>query len=116
MENLKSLTVSTQFSVRIGDGSLASMAEIPNLEKLEINETLLTYEGGLKQLKKLTKLKELVLKETEISDDDMAKLKADLPNTQIGWTKPKPEQADKMKADGEDAKCRNGPNHWCHRE
>ncbi|MEI6232244.1 MAG: hypothetical protein WCT04_04290 [Planctomycetota bacterium] len=99
MENLKSLTLSTQFSVRIGDGSLAAIAEIPNLEKLEINETLLTYEGGLKHLKKLPKLKELVLKETEISDDDMSKLKADLSNTQIGWTKPKPEQAEKMKAD-----------------
>ena len=99
MENLKMLMLSTQFSVRIGDAALEFIAEIPNLEKFELDETLLTYDGGLKHLKKLTKLKQLILKDTEISDADMAKLKADLPAVQIGWTKPKPEQAEKMKAE-----------------
>ncbi len=99
MENLKTLMISTQFSLRIGDGALESIGEIPNLEELEFNETLLTFDGGLKYLKKLTHLKKLLLKETQISDADMATLKAELPEVSVGWTKPKLEDAAKMKAE-----------------
>ncbi len=99
MENLKELMLSTQFSLRIGDPALEAIAEIPNLEKLELDETLLTYEGGLKHLKKLAHLKELLLKESEIPDEDVAKFKDEMPDVSVGWTKPKPEQAAKLKAD-----------------
>lgn len=98
LENLKELTLTTQYSMRIDDNALPYIAAVPNLEKLELGETLLTN-FGLKHLKNLTKLKELSLKEVAISDEDYSKLKADLPSVNIGVTKPKPENEEKMKAE-----------------
>lgn len=98
MENIKSLTLTTQYSMRIDDSALEHIAELPNLEKLELGETLLTN-WGLKQLKKLKKLKELALKEVEISDADLELLKTDLPGVNVGVTPPKPDQVEKMKAE-----------------
>jgi len=49
LEKLKSLMLSTQFSVRIGDAGLEHISAIPNLETAGLDETLLTYDGGLKQ-------------------------------------------------------------------
>jgi hypothetical protein len=96
---LKSLMLSTQFSVRIGDAGLESISAIPNLETLEMDETVVTYEGGLKHLKNLKMLKELAFKDTEISDEDMGKLKTALPKVNILWTRPKPEMVEKMTAE-----------------
>ena len=98
MENLKALTLTTQFSMRIDDNALQYIAAIPNLEKLELGETLLT-EWGLKHLKDLKNLKELQLKDVEISDADLAQLKTDLPNVNLGVSKPKPEMVEKMRAE-----------------
>ena len=36
---------------------------------------------------------------TEISNEDMAKLKVELPDAQIAWTRPKPDQIEKLKAE-----------------
>lgn len=99
MENLKSLMLSTQFSMRLGDAALEHIAELPNLEKLEFDETLLTYEGGLKHLTKLKNLKELILKDDDVSEADITKLREALPNVNFAFTRAKPEQAEKMKAE-----------------
>lgn len=68
------------------DACLANVATLQKLQELEIDESVLTYAGGLNQLKKLPALATLDLKEVAISDDDLAKLKADLPKVKITHT------------------------------
>src|SRR5579862_914748 len=99
MENLKSLMLSAQYSMRLGDAALESTAEIPNLEALEFNETTLTYDGGLKHLKKLRNLKDLILKDDDISEADLAKLREDLPKVNFAFTRAKAEDVAKMKGE-----------------
>jgi hypothetical protein len=69
----------------ITEDSLAVIAEIPTLEELVFWEAWLTYDKGLVHLKKLPKLKKLNLTNTILSEADLAKLKVDLPNTEIIW-------------------------------
>jgi len=71
---------------------------IPNLETLELDETLLTYDGGLKQLK-IEDAEGTCVQGHEISDEDITKLKAALPKVNILWTHPKPEMLEKCTAE-----------------
>ena len=68
------------------DASFASIATIKTLKDLEVDLSVLTYNGGLNQLKNLPELTTLDLKEAAISDEDLAKLKADLPKVKITFT------------------------------
>ena len=68
------------------DASFASIATIKTLKDLEVDLSVLTYTGGLSQLKNLPELTTLDLKEAAISDEDLAKLKADLPKVKITFT------------------------------
>lgn len=67
----------------VTDESLASIAGMPHLKDLVITHSVLSYEGGLKRLKALTKLESLSLTEVAIADGDLAKLKADLPAVKL---------------------------------
>jgi len=70
---------------------------------LTLELSVFTYADGLSHLKKLSKLSKLQLNEDAISEDDIAKLKADLPNVKITFTPMKPEyraQWDAWKAKG----------------
>ena len=51
---------------------------------------MLTYDG-LKQLKECPKLTKLSLNNVALSDEDLTKLKADLPNVAVALTPMKPE-------------------------
>jgi hypothetical protein len=85
------------------DAALPSLATIPNLKELTLELSVFTYADGLSHLKKLSKLSKLQLNEDAISEDDIAKLKADLPNVKITFTPMKPEyraQWDAWKAKG----------------
>ncbi len=79
--------MSPQFSPRITDATLAALGTVPTLEEIDINETILTYEHGFSHLKGIASLKKIVLNKVIISDDDIAKLKADHPSADVQWTK-----------------------------
>ncbi|HEX8915263.1 MAG TPA: hypothetical protein VF796_23120 [Humisphaera sp.] len=64
------------------DAGVAPLATIPNLRELTIERSVLSYEG-LRHLKGCPKLAKLTLNEIAVSDADLAKLKADLPNVTV---------------------------------
>ena len=88
---LESLMFSPQMTPRLTDASLATVATLRALKELTINDTVLTYDGGLKLLKSLPNLQKLTFGKVGISDADLAKLKADLPKVEIKFT---PAEAD----------------------
>jgi hypothetical protein len=83
---LESLMFSPQMTPRLTAASLATVATLKALKELTINDTVLTYEGGLKLLKTLPALQKLTLGKVGLSDADLAKLKADLPKVDIKFT------------------------------
>jgi hypothetical protein len=90
--NLRSVWLAPQFTPRITDESLAKLADVPTLEEVKITETKLTWDGGLRHLKALPKLKKLNLDETDVSDADLTKLKDELPNVEVARKPPTEEQ------------------------
>jgi hypothetical protein len=62
------------------------LVTIPKLTKLSLEFAVFTYAGGLNRLKELPKLSVLELKDVALSEEDLAKLKADLPKVQITFT------------------------------
>ena len=80
------------------DKAIPSLASIPNLKDLTLELTVFTYEGGLKHLKDAPKLATLNLNDVALSEEDLAKLKADLPNVTIKFTPMKPEYRAKWDA------------------
>lgn len=103
LPNLKSVWLAPQFTPRITDKSLESLAAIKSLEEVKITETKLTWDG-LQHLKKLPKLKKLILDETDISAEDMAKLVTELPGVDISRKPPTEQQMDWLKKRFADAK------------
>ena len=83
---LEVLMFSPQMTPRLTDASLATVATLKALKELTINDTVLTYDGGLKLLKSLPALQKLTLGKVGLSDADLAKLKADLPKVDIKFT------------------------------
>ena len=104
---LETLMFSPQMTPRLTDKSLATVATLKALKELTINDTVLTYDGGLKLLKQLPNLQKLTLTKVGVSEADVAKLKADLPKVDVKFT-PAAEDAvakwqqqfEKMKAGG----------------
>jgi hypothetical protein len=75
----------------LSDAALAPLATIPNLKELTLELSAFTYAGGLNWLQDIPKLSKLALNDVIVSDEDVAKLKADLPNVKITVTPMKPE-------------------------
>ena len=98
LPKLRIIRLSPQFSPRITDASLAALGTIKTLEEIEINQTWLTYDKGFSHLKELPSLKKIVLTQVIASEEDIAKLKADHPTTEIQWTQPDDATATKTKA------------------
>ncbi len=92
MTTLKVVHLGPQFTPRITDAALVSLAGIKSLETVSVMETRLSYEKSLHLMRELPNLKVLELKLTEISEDDLAKVKADLPTAKIDWTSPSEQQ------------------------
>ncbi|QDU92423.1 hypothetical protein Pla8534_01710 [Lignipirellula cremea] len=68
---------------------LATLATLPKLRRLGLQETFVTYEGGLKHLAKLTGQLEFVsLKMTLVLPADVEKLKADHPGLEVETSTP----------------------------
>lgn len=97
LPKLKGINVGPQFSMRLGDAGLKTLCEIPTLERVTFDETVLTHAGGLKHLKSLKGLKELVLNKTDVSAGDLEKLKAELPGVKITHTPPEDKFREQMR-------------------
>jgi hypothetical protein len=89
---LETLMYSPQMTPRLTDESLKTVATLKALRELTINDTVLTYDGGLRLLKQLPNLQKLTLGKVGLSEADLAKLKTDLPKVDIKFT-PAPEDA-----------------------
>jgi hypothetical protein len=92
---LEWLMFSPNMSTGITDASLATVATLKALTDLTINDTVLTYDGGLKLLKGLPNLQHLTFGKVGISEADLAKLKADLPKVEIKFTPADPAAVEK---------------------
>ncbi|WP_020476342.1 leucine-rich repeat domain-containing protein [Zavarzinella formosa] len=95
--HLKSVHVGPQFSMRLGDAGLKTIAGLSTVEELIYNETILTWDGSLQAVAAMPKLSKLTLEEVEVSESDLKQLRAALPKTTITVKPPKPEQLAQMK-------------------
>lgn len=97
LSQLQTVNVGPQYSMRLGDAGLATLAAMPSLEKITYSETILTYDGSLKQLKSLRQLKALVVSHTEIAEGDLQKLRAEIPDVKIEHSPPEPKMLEQMR-------------------
>jgi hypothetical protein len=96
LTNLKKLRLAGQCNAKLTEAMVANAVTVPSIERLSFGETRLSYEA-LKQIKQLPALKELELERIEIPEEDVAKLKADLPNLVIKQTPPTEKDLENMK-------------------
>lgn len=75
----------------INDASLATVAKIQSLQTLKLAFTVVTYDGGLKQLQSLPNLKSLALYQVDISAADLQKFKEAMPSVKVTYTPMTPE-------------------------
>ena len=95
--NLKRLIIGPQYSQRLTENCLADIATIRQLEELAFNETLLSWEGGLKHLVvRKDQLKKFKIENGFVSEEDLKRLTSELPNTKIEYTAAKPEHLKQM--------------------
>jgi hypothetical protein len=80
--NLEKLTISPNYYPYFAGADFVHLSGLKNLKTLVVSEMALGYEDGLVHLKGL-KLKRLELHDCRVSDGDLKKLKADLPDTMI---------------------------------
>ena len=73
------------------DAAIPSLATLPNLKDLTLDYSRFTFEAGLKQLKQVRTLEKLNLGNALLSDADLERLKAELPNVAIKYT-PMPDE------------------------
>lgn len=98
LPDLRIFIAGPQFQPRLTDAALRHLSGIKSLEEISLTETWLTYEGGFKALAALPHLKKLSIPKVVASEEDVAKLKADLPNLVVEWTQPDAATIDKTKA------------------
>jgi len=82
LANLEKLTISANFYPYYVGADFVHLSGLKNLNTLIISEMALGYEDGLDHLKGL-KLKRLELHDCRVSDGDLQRLRADLPDTTI---------------------------------
>lgn len=96
-DHIEYLRVEPNFNLIITDKALEPLSKMKAAKHLEINKTLLTWEG-LQHLAALEgQLEKLTFKETEIPAEDLDKLKQALPNVAIEHTAPAAENVAQMK-------------------
>jgi hypothetical protein len=83
--NLEKLAISPNYSPYYVGADFVHLSGLKNLDTLSVSEMALTYDDGLDHLKGLN-LKLLKLHDCRVSDGDLKKLQADLPNTTIERT------------------------------
>ena len=86
---LETLGLCPQGTPRMTDAMMKTVVTLKALREFKVLETVLTYDGGLYLLKQLPNLKKVTLENVGLSDEDLAKLKAALPQVEISfkpWT------------------------------
>jgi hypothetical protein len=104
MTKLKVAHLGPQFTPKITDAAVASLASIRSLETVSVMETRLSWEMGLNRLKELPSLRVLELHFDEVSEDDLARAKAELPGVRIDWKPPTEEQKEWLRRNYEPKK------------
>lgn len=89
--SLESVRLWNKGYATLTDACIASLVTLPKLNKLSLEFAVFTYAGGLNHLKELHSLTTLDLKDVALPDEDLAKLKADLPKVKITFTPMTPE-------------------------
>lgn len=81
--SLESVRLWNRNYTTLTDASIATLATLPKLKKLSLEFAVFTYANGLRHLKESRSLETLDLKDVALSEEDLAKLKADLPKVKI---------------------------------
>jgi hypothetical protein len=84
--SLETLSLFAHNITTINDASLATVAKIQSLQTLRIAFSVLTYEGGLKQLRSLPHLKSLSLYQVDLAPGDLEKFKEAFPSVKVNYT------------------------------
>jgi hypothetical protein len=84
--SLATLSLFAHNITTIDDASLATVAKIQSLQTLKLAFTVLTYDGGLKQLQALPNLKNLSLYQVDLSPEDLQKFKDTFPSVKVNFT------------------------------
>jgi len=91
LTNLKYLTLGQRLAytppTTLSDETLDVLAQMKSLETLQLEEARLKVDALLR-LKQLPGLKKLTLEGIDLSDADLERVKAGLPQVEIKWTKP----------------------------
>jgi hypothetical protein len=77
-----------QYQPRLTDAALRHLSGVKSLEEISLTETWLTYDGGFKHLAALPDLKKLSLPKVVASEEDVQRLKTEMPNLVVEWTQP----------------------------
>lgn len=104
MKTLKVVHLGPQFTPRMTDASLASVAAIPSLETVSVMEMRLSWDKSLSRLKGLPALKVLELHQDEISEEDLARVRAELPGVRVDYRAPSDEQKEWLRRNFEPKK------------
>jgi hypothetical protein len=98
LPELRILIAGPQFQPRLTDEALRILSGVKSLEEISLTETWLTYDGGFKHLAALPRLKKLSIPKVVASEEDVKKLKAELPALVVEWTQPDEATIEKTKA------------------
>jgi hypothetical protein len=98
LPDLRIFIAGPQYQPRLTDEALHILSGVKSLEEIHLTETWLTYGSGFRHLAQLPHLKKLVLPKVVASEEDIQKLKSELPNLAVEWTEPDPATVEKTKA------------------
>lgn len=95
LTELQKLRFNPAFSPYYTGADLVALAGLKNLQELTIGQMIIPYDDGLAHLKTLRQLKKLKLDNCGVTETDLVKLKADLPETTVEFTAAPPEAVKK---------------------
>lgn len=97
-DHIEVVRLGPQYSLRVTDRSLEPLSRMKALKRLELNETMLSWEGGLKHLVRLKgRLESFACKKGLIAEADLERLRQALPGTKIEYTRAEDRYIDRMK-------------------
>ena len=98
LPDLRIFIAGPQYQPRLTDAALKNLSGVKSLEEISLTETWLTYENGFRHLAALPHLKKLSLPKVVASEEDVQRLKKELPNLAVDWTLPDEATVEKTKA------------------
>lgn len=99
LPELRIFIAGPQYSTRLTDAALRHLSGVKSLEEISLTETWLSYDGGFRHLSALPNLKKLSIPKVIASEEDVNRLKAELPKLAVDWTLPDAATVEKTKAE-----------------